>query len=144
MPSLQIGAIYRHAAFYSDLASGELKPKYFVVLAYTPGEDVVARLLTSQGHGRPERPPCFQGDPYPGYYLGVLGGPLSSQSWLDLRFLNDIDDSSAAGKLRKGILTETLRLPVGVLRPLMECTAGADDTTRLQARSIRDQLATMG
>ncbi|MBL8199896.1 MAG: hypothetical protein JNK40_02900 [Chromatiales bacterium] len=143
MPALQIGAIYRHREFYSDPATGELLPKFFLVLAHTPGDDIVARLLTSQAHGRRESPPCFHGDPYPGYYLGVLGGPLGSKSWLDLRFLGDLDDAAAAGQVRRGVLAEALRLPAAALRPVLECVAGANDTTRLQARSIRDQLASM-
>ncbi|MEO8225151.1 MAG: hypothetical protein ABI661_10125 [Gammaproteobacteria bacterium] len=32
-------------------------------------------------------------------------------------------------------------LPEVVIRPLLECVAGADDTTQLQERAIRDQLA---
>ena len=39
---------------------------------------------------------------------------------------------------------EAIALPVDVLRPLLECVAGADDTTRLQERAIRDELARLG
>ena len=141
MPALRIGHVYRHSAFYLDRNTGELKPKFLVVLAYTPSGDIVARLLTSRPHGRPEQPPCYHGNPYSGYYLGVLGGHLTAKSWVNLSHLPDLDDADATALLRKGILTESIVLPAKVLRNLMECVAGADDTTKLQERAIRDQLA---
>ncbi len=144
MASLRIGWIYRHSAFYLERATGLLKPKFLAILAHTPGDDVVARLLTSRAHGRPERPTCFQGDPYPGYFLGILGGPLSTKSWLDLRPLADLDPYAVASHAKKGLLTEVLVLPDDVLRPMLECVAGANDTTRLQERAIHDELAGRG
>ncbi len=89
---MQVGEIYRHEAFYLNQESGEFEPKYLLLLATLPSGDFVARLLTSRAHGRPEDPPCFHGNPYPSYYLGVLGGPLGAKSWLDLRFLEDFDE----------------------------------------------------
>ena len=56
-------------------------------LAVLPGGDLVGRDLTSRAHGRPVAPPCYHGDPYPGFYLGILGGQLQRESWLDLRTL---------------------------------------------------------
>jgi hypothetical protein len=71
---MQSGEIYRHDAFYRDMESGQTQRKYLVILAHTDGGDIVARLLTSRAHGRPENPPCFHGLPYPGFYLGVMAG----------------------------------------------------------------------
>lgn len=141
MASLRVGRIYKHSAFYLDRTTGLLKPKFLAVLAHTPGGDIVARLLTSRPHGRPEKPPCFQGDPYPGYFLGVLGDPLPVKSWLDLRHLDDLDPYAIEGDSKKGLLIEVTTLPEGVLRPLLECAASANDTTRLQERAIRHTLA---
>jgi hypothetical protein len=107
------GAIYRHEAFYRSAESGRLEPKYLVLLATLPSDDLVARLLTSRSYGRPEDPPCFHGRPYPSFYLGLLGGPLRAKSWVDLR----------------------------VLVRLLDCVAAAEDTTRLQEQTIRDELS---
>jgi hypothetical protein len=52
------GQIYRHASFYQD-PSGKWQTKYLLVLAATPGGDVVFRLLTSRAHGRAEAPPAI-------------------------------------------------------------------------------------
>lgn len=83
--------MYRHEAFYLNRETGEFEAKYLLLLAALPEGDLVARLLTSRQHGRPENPACFHGHPYSSFYLGVLGGLLSAKSWLDLRYLEDFD-----------------------------------------------------
>jgi hypothetical protein len=138
---MDVGDIYRHEAFYPDPGTGELLPKYLVILARLPGGDLVARLLTSRAHGRPERPPCFHGNPYPGYYLGVLGGSLGAKSWVDLRPFRDLDGIDFRRELRAATLAPVQAVPAPDLRPLLECAAAAADTTRQQERAIRDELA---
>lgn len=59
-----VGDVYRHERFYPDATSGQLMPKYLVVLALPAGGDIVARVLTTRWpEHRPEVPPCFHGDP---------------------------------------------------------------------------------
>jgi hypothetical protein len=138
---VRIGTIYRHAAFYIHPETGEIKPKFLVALARNSAGDIVARLLTSRQHGRREHPPCFHGDPYPGYFLGIPGGRLTQKTWVDLRQLDDLDNDAVTRLLRKRVLTAEIGLPMELLLDLMECVAGAEDTTRLQEHSIRDELA---
>ena len=135
------GEVHRHAAFYRNPETGELEPKYLVALARTPGDDVVARLLTSRPHGRRESPPCFHGLPYPGFFLGVLGAPLSAKSWIDLRYLDDLDSVDAARLKRLGVLNLVTHLPAETFAEVLDCAAAADDTTRAQENCLRDQLA---
>jgi hypothetical protein len=139
---MQPGDIYRHAAFYVD-GAGEIKPKYLLVLAAPPGADVVVRLLTSRPHGRPECPPCYHGLPYGGYFLGIPGAPLTKKSWVDLRYHNDLDPVDAHADTIKGIFLQVAALPIDVLCAVIECVAGADDTTRQQEKYLRDTLATL-
>lgn len=138
---MQAGDIYRHEDFYRDPRTGTLAPKYLLFLARTPSDDLVARLLTSRPHGRPESPPCFHGNPYPGFYLGYLGGALSAKSWVDLRKLDDIDFSSATRRKKEGVMQLVLTLEQKRTIDVLECAAGADDTTRQQEKSMRDELA---
>lgn len=135
--------IYRHDEFYRSRETGELERKYFVVLARLPGDDVVARLLTSRAHGRPENPRCSHGVPYPSFYVGVLGNPLSKKSWVDLRYFEDLDPSSAPRLIQKGILAHVSTVPVETFVELLDCAARADDTSKVQERAILDQLARM-
>lgn len=136
------GDIYRHARFYADGDTGELKPKFLVVLSCPAGGDLVARLLTSRhAESRPEVPPCHHGAPYPGYFLGVLGGSLPKKTWIDLRPLDDFDPHAFEKQCKEGILTTVARLSNGTLCAVLECVAGADDTTRQQERHLRDTLA---
>lgn len=137
---MQPGDICRHERFYRNPETGELEPKYLLCLARTPAGDFVARLLTSRAHGRPEQPPCYHGYPYPGFYLGVPGGPLGARTWLDLRHLEDLDEFEFASKERQGILTRVLSLDHKLLVPAIECAAGAEDTTRYQEQALRDEL----
>ena len=134
------GQIYRHSRFYRNSA-GLWQTKYLLVLAGTPGDDVIFRLLTSRAHGRPESPHCYHGDPYPGFYLGVLGEPLTTKSWLDLRGQDDYEGSVFAIDCTRGILQSVGLLPLAVLCQAMNCTANADDTTTQQERLLRDQRA---
>jgi hypothetical protein len=138
---LNPGEIYRHKDFYRDPRTGKLEPKYLLLLARTPSDDLVARLLTSRPHGRPESPPCFHGNPYPSFYLGFLGGALSAKSWVDLRKLDDIDFASATRRTKDGVMNLIMTLDPNRLIEVMDCVAGAEDTTKLQEKSIRNQLA---
>lgn len=137
------GEIYRHERFYFDLQSGELLPKYFVVLAVLPGGDLVIRLLTSRVHGRPENPRCFHGHPYPSYFLGVPGGELGTKTWADLRYLADVDTLDMQRDLNRGVVRLVLVFGAEILVALLDCAAAADDTTQRQERAIRDHLARM-
>lgn len=143
---LQPGTVLHHPRFYVDAETGELKPKYLVVLAPARGGDVVWRLLTSR-HAlmRPEQPPCHHGDPYPGFYLGVIGTAhrLGKKSWLDLRGFDDGDGLEVARLLRDDELAIVTTLTGELLRAAIVCAAGADDTTSAQERAMRDQLAVL-
>ena len=101
------------------------------------------RLLTSRPRGRPTAPPCYQGDPYPGFYLGILGGQLQRESWLDLRALNDVDASDVDKERARGDLSLVMTLSTDIFRLALSCVASANDTTRLQERAIRDLMARM-
>lgn len=137
------GEIHLHRNFYADPDTGEIRGKYLLALASLPGGDIVFRLLTSRQHGRPESPPCFHGDPYPGFFLGVPGPPLDRKTWVDLRGIEDYDGSSAAGEQTRGILVPVMALDAPQFRAVLDCVAAANDTTRLQERAIRDQMAAL-
>ena len=139
---MHVGEIYRHAEFYADPATGTLLPKFLVVLALPDGGDIVARLITSQHeNARPKQSPCYHGAPYPGFFLGVIGGPLTKNSWLDLRPFDDLDIDIFRGRLRKGVITSAGVIAKESLRAALECAASAEDTTRWQERCIRDAMA---
>jgi hypothetical protein len=73
--------------------------------------------------------------------MGVVGGPLQRESWLDLRGLDDFDAHDVAKQAAGGELSHAVTLVGTVYRHAAECAAAANDTTRLQERAIRDQLA---
>lgn len=135
------GDICRHDRFYVDRDTGQFRAKFLLFLAPTRSGDWVARLLTSRANFRPRVPPCFHGDPYPGYYLGVPGPPLILETWLDLRGLEDLDSDDVRKLIGKGVMRPVFRLGRSVMRDVLECAARAADTTIEQERVIRNQLA---
>ena len=137
------GDIYRDEAFYLETSTGELKPKYLLILAAPGNDDIVFRLLTSRAHGRPETPPCYHGRPYGGYFLGVPGSPLTEKTWIDLRPSDDLDPAEFHRREKSGVLALVHTLPIEILMAVLECAAGADDTTRHQERHLRDTLAAL-
>src|SRR5688572_18132481 len=139
--SMHAGEVCRHDRFYPDPETGELLPKYLLFLAETLSGDWVTRLLTSRQNGRPRSPPCFHGDPYPGYFLGTPGEGLTLETWIDLRAMNDVDGDEAHVLIAKGVLHHVTDLASTLLCDVLECVAGAPDTTMRQERALRDQLS---
>lgn len=137
------GQVYLHSRFYKD-ERGRPLPKYLVVLAIAPGGDIVFRLLTSQPHGRPENPRCYHGDPYPGFYLGVLGDPLILPTWIDLRKSDDYEETEFREDLNSGIISKVLVIPQDLFCDALTCAANAEDTTRQQELATRRQRDASG
>ena len=137
------GEIYRHEAFYIDELTGEPRRKYFAVLAPLADGDFVIRLLTSKAHGRRESPRCFHGHPFPSFFLGVPGRELGTKTWVDLRYLDDVDGLDVQREMRRGVVKASIVLDREPLMSLLDCAASADDTSQRQERAMRDLLATM-
>lgn len=79
--------------------------------------------------------------PYPGFFLGRIGEPLNLLSWLDLRFLEDVDSIDFQDLVKESMIEYICDLEQELLLEALECVAGADDTTKWQERLIRDQKA---
>lgn len=141
-PPIESGRIYLDKRFYRDRA-GEFKPKYLLILAVSPGNDLIFSLLTSRQHGRPTEPRCFHGYPYPGFYLGVLGDPLSRDSWLDLRRLHEAERDPFTRGMGDRIIEPVMTLEPQIIIDSLDCAAAAEDTTRYQERIILDTRAAL-
>lgn len=137
---IEPGWIYHHSQFYRD-QSRKIKGKFFVVLATSTSDEVVARVLTSRSNGRIKDPPCFHGVPYPAYYIGDLDGVLKRETWVDLRAMDDLDASTLSALLADGIVEPLTNLPEEEFLNVLDCTASAEDTTRYQETLIRDLRA---
>lgn len=141
-PGVRPGQVVRHARYYRD-QEGAWKVRYLLVLAGTPGGDVIYRLLISRAYGRARSPRCIHGVPYPGFYLGLLGRPLKTQSWLNLQQADDYDGLAFLAGLRDGVIEPVVTLSVPLLCSVLDCAANANDTTRQQEGCIRDVRAAL-
>lgn len=145
MPS--VGEVWKHLDFYTDGETGELLPKYLLILAIRPDGDIVHRLLTSRFYNRSDKLACDHNGDRPGYFLGVLqpAGDLNKKTWLDLRELSEDYDALQFAKLSNGlILTHVHTILPEVLCPALSCAAYAPDTTRRQKDYIMNARATLG
>lgn len=137
---IEPGQIYRDRRFYRDPA-GKFRPKYLLILAISPAQDLIFSLLTSRQNGRPTDPKCFHGNPYPGFYLGVLGNPLSRHSWLDLRGLHEAENDAFLRDMTNQVIEPITTLETAILIESLDCAAAAEDTTRRQERIILNTRA---
>jgi hypothetical protein len=75
---------------------------------------------------------------------GVPGGLLSVKSWVDLRYLDDFDELEFQRRLKSKRIVPVMSLTKGVAVELLDCAAGAEDTTRLQERAFATSLRNCG
>lgn len=136
--AIEPGQIYCHNRFYKNNKTGEWQRKYLLVLAFSPGGDIVFRLLTSRVCGRSATPRCCKDAPYHSFYLGYIGGPLTTDSWLDLRQQDDYDNIEFLKNIDYGDIQFITSLNRDLLCSALECAANADDTSQQQARWMWD------
>ncbi|WP_321951936.1 hypothetical protein [Paraburkholderia bannensis] len=132
------GEIWLDTCYYPD-ADGTWRSKYILILGFTKASDLVHRVLTSRGNGRSRNPACHHGDPYPAYFLGVIGGPLHKDSWLDLRSANDYDSLNFKKATSNGSIKFIETLPKPVFCAALACAMAADDTTAFQRQAMDRQ-----
>jgi hypothetical protein len=73
----------------------------------------------------------------------VLGGELGTKTWVDLRYLDDVDALDVQREIQRNIVKASGVLDRHALMPLLDCAAAAEDTTQRQERAMRDLLAAM-
>jgi hypothetical protein len=135
-----VGEVWLDSDFFGD----GTKRKFFLVLAVAAHGDVIHRLITSKAKGRPENPPCYHGNPAPGYFLGVLGGALHLPSWLVLDDWEDLDGLKFSKRLATNRLQLILTIPKPLLCDALRCAAAAQDTSLRQRKRIFDAMTTLG
>ena len=142
--SLAPGQIWQDDYYYLDPKSGECKRKYLLVLAVdAKTQDAITIVFTSQPNGLPDHPACYIGNPRSGFYLGVPGGVLQKETWLDFNSLKTLDADDFALHIkqsRKSLVPQTLSTAsfCAVLRCIMQTQ---DDITNQQWRLLGDTVA---
>ena len=120
--------------------------KYVLLLAVDARHsDSVTAVLTSTANGLPTEPACWQGNPRSGFYLGIPGGLLTKETWVDFNGIQTLDDADLrlqAAQGRKQLLG--LTLAPDLFCAVLRCLLGYDDLERRHARLIADLIATMG
>lgn len=142
--SLAPGQIWQDDCYYLDTQTGECKRKYLLVLAVdAKTQDAITVVFTSQPNGLPDHPACFIGNPRSGFYLGVPGGVLQKETWLDFNSLKTLDTYDFALHVkqnRKSLLPQTL-LTASFCAALRCILQMQDDITKQQWRLLGDTVA---
>jgi hypothetical protein len=142
---LKIGDIWTDPCWYKD-DEGQCQQKHFAILALSGG-DITIRLLTSRDYGRPKMPRCDHDDWYASFYLGVIDASnvhLAKESWLDLKYADDIDDREFARLARIGNYSQLGSIPPLLLCDALLCAATAPDTRGTQSSRIYASRQALG
>jgi hypothetical protein len=136
---VQPGELYRHEAFYRSAETGRLEPKYLVILA-TP---LAISSHDCQQAGRTDVPYNLRASTAARIraFFSASSVAPSRPIRVDLRHLDDFDEFEFQRRSKSKRILPTTSLSKNVLAQLLDCTAAAEDTTRLQERAIRDALA---
>ena len=143
---LKIGDIWTDVCWYKREEDGRCMQKHFAILALG-GDDVTIRLLTSKSAGRSKAPRCYHGPPYASFYLGVIepgSVDLGKESWLDLRYANDIDDRDFVKLFSSGDVFRLGAIPDPLLCDALLCVATAPATRPLQSKRIYSSRHALG
>lgn len=120
---------------------GGQRNKFVLLMGKTPANDWILARTTKQPQGRSHNPPCYLGDPYPGFYIDKANGLLTQPTWVVLNRLDDYDARDFAAKTARNKITFVGKLPVGTFCQLLDCAVRAQDITAIQERAMRDLRA---
>lgn len=133
-----MGQVYYHTKYCKK--DGRDHPKYMLIMALDHHE-ILYRVLTTSSTGRVETPACCHDDPYPSFYVGVIGPPLTKRSWIDLQQTMDADRQDFENAVSASTINFVLDIDTKLLLDIIDCTANAQDTSRRQSSRLADQAA---
>lgn len=138
----QAGELYHFPNYV--FPDGDQRDKFVLLMGRTPSDDWVLARTTTKAHGRSHNPPCYLGDPYPGFYIDKADGLLPRPTWVMLNRLDDYDARDFDAKIVQNQITLIGNLPLNVFCQLLDCAVRAQDITRIQERVMRDLRAARG
>ena len=81
---------------------GGQRNKFVLLMGKTRADDWILARTTTQPHGRSHNPPCYLGEPYPGFYIDKCDGLLTQPTWITLNRLDDYDARDFDTKVAAG------------------------------------------
>lgn len=138
----QAGELYHFPDYV--FPDGGQRDKFILLMGRTPSDDWILARTTTKPQGRSHNPPCYLGDPYPGFYIDKANGLLTQPTWVVLNRLDDYDARDFDSKVTRGEITLIGKFPLDTFCQLLDCAVRAQDITRIQERAMRDLRADLG
>jgi hypothetical protein len=138
----QPGELYHYPNYV--FPDGGQRDKFVLLMGKTRADDWILARTTTQPHGRSHNPPCYHGDPYPGFYINTAGGLLPKTTWVALDRLDDYDTRDFDTKAAQGKIALVGKLALNTFCQLLDCAIRAQDITAIQERAMRDLRAGLG
>ncbi|WP_176080809.1 hypothetical protein [Paraburkholderia tropica] len=134
-PIFSPNQIWQDDCFY--LRNGKCERKYYLVLAVSDdSSDALIAAFTTKPNGLTAHPPCSTGIPRAGYYVGVQGGVLPLESWVEFDGLKIVDDFVVKKQIANGqTLLTGQSLPRHTFCCVLRCALNIQDD--IEKRAIR-------
>ncbi|MEC5405136.1 hypothetical protein VOM14_06050 [Paraburkholderia sp. MPAMCS5] len=144
--ALQCGQIWRDDCYYLNQETNACERKYVLILAVNEkGDDAVTAVFTTKPNGLTVSPACSLGEPRAGYFVGIPGGSLPQESWVEfnsVRILDSYDLSLHVKAGRTSLIGQTL--PISTLCSVLRCASQCEDISFRALRYIGDAIASLG
>lgn len=147
MPSINVkpGQVWQDDCYYLNAETQKCERKFWLVLAVNAEGDPYTVVFTSKAHGLAEHPACSLGPPRAGYYVGVLGKPLSMESWADFANFKLFDLADLKSHIAQGRTNASaLKIAPPLLCQILRCLLQSPDITRKEERILADTVAKLG
>lgn len=134
-----LGSIFFDPGF--RFPDGQRGRKLFIELGRSPAADYITARTTSNPTHKSWKYGCHNDEPEPSFFIPASLKVFPEDTWVCLDYLADLDAKEFEAKVAAGDIRKMGVMPTNILKDLIECAAGAEDTTQMQARVLRDVLA---
>lgn len=128
------GEIWTHRRYM--LSDGDFSPKHLIIIGEHDDQfDLLCARLSSRPNGLPINPPCHNGNPRSGFYLGIPGGCLQKETWVifdDVSYLGDCE--------WKYLEKANTSIDQSLFCALLRCLQQSEDIQNRQHRQISDMI----
>ncbi|WP_423392806.1 hypothetical protein [Burkholderia sp. LMG 21824] len=145
-PLFTSGQIWKDDRYYLNTKTQQWERKYYLVMATSPdGSDALTAVFTSKPNGLTDDPACSTGTPRAGHYVGIQGGFLVLESWVEFSSIKIVDSYLINQQVGSGQTSLTVQtLPPALFCSVLRCALQVElDISNRGIRWLRDTIAAL-